>query len=658
MKHCKGTTVNGAIEGWGVAAFAEGHTYEGEFRNGVMHGRGRFTWRDGLTYEGEFKNNHLSGQGTYTWPDGSTYTGDIKDGIREGYGTFHSPAAGVKYAGQWYNGKRHGKGKLIYDDPVGESYYDGDWLDDQQTGWGQRHYKSGNTYKGQWLENRCHGQGTMYWRKQQEQYTGEWCNGVQHGQGEHVWFMSITDKSQYPLQNSYIGEWKNGMRDGLGTFHYASGAIYMGQWCCNQKDGKGKYVFQNGQVYEGLFTKDRMAAEGKELTRPLTPLGNLLGDRGTSCTEQFNINISPLIPPSCDAAHELRQLHACFVRHITQLRRAYHKYSSLVEPLRKCKGNMSKHVMTRIQLWQLLKDCKLCHIGMSLCDADNIIDSNHDPTTPFLMREFLQALVFLAYHLFHEREDCQSPSAGLLAQCFSHFVSTHMILNAEATRGLYFTGNMSEWIEPYLLQCWDVFCHLSLTNKGFVTLRALLLLLKDCGLVGEYLTSETAVHILLEDNPLAGDRDSCNLDIKAVFLEFMEFLLHCSKSWYTSKQQTQYTATPSVAEEVQNNHKEQVLTTTGIEDNISGPAENLTSDNSPVTEPTVAAAAAAAEQPILGYEASAIPETIPDHCADKDGGAANGMESLAESLYKWEDILQSFFMHLLPAANAEPYKDS
>ena len=32
--------------------------------------------------------------------------------------------------------------------------------------------------------------------------------------------------------------------------------------------------------------------------------------------------------------------------------------------------------------------------------------------------------------------------------------------------------------------------------------------------MGEYLTSETAVRILLEDNPLAGDGDSCNLDIK------------------------------------------------------------------------------------------------------------------------------------------------
>ena len=33
-------------------------------------------------------------------------------------------------------------------------------------------------------------------------------------------------------------------------------------------------------------------------------------------------------------------------------------------------------------------------------------------------------------------------------------------------------------------------------------------------MIGEYLTSETAVHVLAGDNPLAGDRDSWNLDIK------------------------------------------------------------------------------------------------------------------------------------------------
>eukprot|EP00731_Ephydatia_muelleri_P031759 Em0023g266a len=621
MKHYSGTRVNNSMDGRGIAEFVEGHTYAGDFHNGLMHGRGRYTWKDGLVYEGEFSSNHLCGLGTYTWPDGSTYTGDVKDGVRDGYGTFDCPAAGVKYTGQWANGKRHGKGRLVYDSPVGESYYDGEWLDDQQTGWGQRCYKSGNMYKGEWLGNRRHGQGIMYWNKQREQYSGEWTNGVQHGHGEHIWFMSVTDKSQYPLQNSYVGEWKNGKRDGFGTFHYASGAMYIGQWSCNQKEGQGKYVFQNGQVYEGMFTKDRMATDSKDLRttiRPQTPLGDLLGDRGTSCTEQFDINVSPLIPPSCDVAQELRQVHASFVRHISQLRRVYHVYSSLDDPLGRSGCNQSRQVMTRMQLWQLLKDCKLQHVGMSLNDADNIIDNSHEPTTPFLMREFLQALVFLAHHLFHNREDCQSPSAGLLAQCFTYFISAHMVVNAGSKTGLFYsTDNMSEWIGPYLLQCWDVFCCLRLANKGSVTLRAILLLLKACGLVGEYLTSETAVHILLEDNPLTGDGDSCNLDIKVVFLEFVEILLHCARCWYTSKQQKEHAI----------DHP--ALASTYVEATMDSAEHAPDTDNAPGTD-------------------------------DQSTNAAGttGAEPLAESTYKWEEILKSFFSQFLPVAKSVLRSDS
>ena len=34
----------------------------------------------------------------------------------------------------------HTQGKLIYDES-GESYYDGDWVENQQLGWGTRRYR-------------------------------------------------------------------------------------------------------------------------------------------------------------------------------------------------------------------------------------------------------------------------------------------------------------------------------------------------------------------------------------------------------------------------------------------------------------------------------------------------------------------------------------
>ena len=74
------------------------------------------------------------------------------------------------------------------------------------------------------------------------------------------------------------------------------------------------------------------------------------GDRGTSCTEQFDINVSPVVPPSCDVSHELRQVHTTIIRHISLLRKVYHVYSSLGDPMGRGVVNKSTQVMTRMQV--------------------------------------------------------------------------------------------------------------------------------------------------------------------------------------------------------------------------------------------------------------------------------------------------------------------
>ena len=56
-------------------------------------------------------------------------------------------------------------------------------------------YPNGNTYEGMWLDGKKHGRGLMIWLDRRERYDGEWKNGLQNGIGVHTW---LNDTSQKP----------------------------------------------------------------------------------------------------------------------------------------------------------------------------------------------------------------------------------------------------------------------------------------------------------------------------------------------------------------------------------------------------------------------------------------------------------------------------
>ena len=149
----------------------------------------------------------------------STYTGEVENGLRQGQGMYWCALTGATYTGQWVAGRREGRGRLDYSGN-GESYYDGDWVDNQQKGVGIRRYRyndylwngrvgcvtfllhsftrcrSGNVYEGEWHCNERHGQGTMHWYDRGERYTGQWTKGIQQGRGEHMWIVKDSDSAQ------------------------------------------------------------------------------------------------------------------------------------------------------------------------------------------------------------------------------------------------------------------------------------------------------------------------------------------------------------------------------------------------------------------------------------------------------------------------------
>ena len=61
------------------------------------------------------------------------------------------------------------------------------------------------------------------------------------------------------------------------------------------------------------------------------------------------------------------------------------------------------------QFWRLLKDCELYRCGLTLYAADATISPSssppYSPTETFLMREFLQALVFIAHTIYWDASE-------------------------------------------------------------------------------------------------------------------------------------------------------------------------------------------------------------------------------------------------------------
>jgi uncharacterized protein (TIGR02145 family) len=114
-----------------VKSSADGY-YEGERNNaGQPHGFGTMHYpiddsngRD--NYIGEWKNGKRYGKGKLIWLVGATYEGDWKDDFRDGYGKY-SVANDFTYEGGFKKGKRHGKGITI----DGDGLYEGEWDEDE-----------------------------------------------------------------------------------------------------------------------------------------------------------------------------------------------------------------------------------------------------------------------------------------------------------------------------------------------------------------------------------------------------------------------------------------------------------------------------------------------------------------------------------------------
>ncbi|KAF2976715.1 hypothetical protein EK904_009242, partial [Melospiza melodia maxima] len=489
----EGEQVNEFYEGEGFICFEGGNTYKGLFSKGRMNGEGTYTWADGVKYEGTFVKNVPTHCGRYTWSDGTVYEGSIQDGLRHGYGVFRSGTHPIFYAGFWCNGKRHGKGKIYYDQEQ-TSWYAGDWVNNVREGWGFRRYRSGNTYFGQWKQNLRHGHGKMIWLADNQEYEGEWECGLQ-----------------------------------------------------------GIFVFKSGVCLEGEFENDRaverpprqgsaVKAKNRRATSPRKNFGtkrtavvNALGKISVLGSD-LDLDVSSLLAffPREDRENESQKVELAVLRHISKLRRAYYFYCTLG-----CTSCDNTCNMTMLQFWRFLKDCNFHLCSVTLAEIDRVLRGDqspkdiHDPSDIVLFRTFVCYLVHLAFHIYHEK--CNVISLNLprqesfcfncrdevphLQKCFLEMMSRNVLPSACCVQGiLYSGGEFSAFAMNYLEKCWEIygdFCRQCPTPPfdSTVKLRQFLWMLDDFKLLSEQLTAPIVLEILVKVGASVPDIYGVNLEL-------------------------------------------------------------------------------------------------------------------------------------------------
>ena len=230
----------------------EGH-YTGWVIGNVPNGIGELKYTDGCIYTGSFVNGKREGKGKMIYSktgrihfpaegeqiSGDVYEGEWKNNIRHGQGkmTFEN---GEVYEGQWTDDRRTGKGKMTYN--TYDGVYEGEWFKDVWSGMGKFSSQAG-VYEGMFQNGTYSGNGKMTY-SDGTVYEGNWVNGKKEGIGKETNRLSNT---------TYEGEWKNGFRDGKGKLTFYNGSFYEGEWEQNSFKGKGKMTYKDGKVEKGRF---------------------------------------------------------------------------------------------------------------------------------------------------------------------------------------------------------------------------------------------------------------------------------------------------------------------------------------------------------------------------------------------------------------------
>ena len=236
--------------------------FEGEkcLFNGILDdkinisGKGKINLKDGRTYEGTFVDGKLEGEGTYINNKGDIYIGGFIGGKLNGKGKIIQKRENINksnggneqeninnkdnnddnnlvYEGEIKDFKREGHGV----EKCPEYVYEGNFHDDMKNGQGSIKYlKLGRKYEGEFKNNEITGYGYLIYENKQT-YKGNLVDGKKEGKGKYIW----------PDGSEYEGEYKNDIREGEGSLKWANGLIFKGKFHNGRPEGKGKLYSKN-----------------------------------------------------------------------------------------------------------------------------------------------------------------------------------------------------------------------------------------------------------------------------------------------------------------------------------------------------------------------------------------------------------------------------
>ena len=146
------------------------------------------SWSDGQRYLGDFYDGKKEGKGHFIYPDGSTYEGEVSKDVFDGQGSY-----------KWKDGKQ----------------YEGTFLNGLMHGSGIHKWANGKVYEGAFINGRfClflknfvelpSGKGIMKWPDGRT-YDGDFFEGKQHGYGLYTNSKGKTRKARF--ENGSKKEW-------------------------------------------------------------------------------------------------------------------------------------------------------------------------------------------------------------------------------------------------------------------------------------------------------------------------------------------------------------------------------------------------------------------------------------------------------------------
>ncbi|KAG8505483.1 MORN repeat-containing protein 1, partial [Galemys pyrenaicus] len=192
------------------------------------------------------------------------------------YGVYTHRNTFFRYEGQWKDGKKHGRGRLLLGDG---GYYEGEFLRGEMTGTGRRHWAaSGDTYSGHFVLGEPQGHGVVTYGAG-GRYEGELAHGVREGQGCLVDAAGQVYRGSFHggrrhghgrmafwNGDTFAGEWVQDQRHGHGVLSCADGSTYEGQWHCDVFSGQGRLTHCSGATYHGLWVNGHPAAQATRIS--------------------------------------------------------------------------------------------------------------------------------------------------------------------------------------------------------------------------------------------------------------------------------------------------------------------------------------------------------------------------------------------------------